>query len=67
MLGDPVFTALTITGDPVDAPNVAIAVLLLLHVPPVVASLRLIVAPWHTDVAPLITPTAPFTVAIAVT
>ena len=47
-------------------PTVAIAVLPLLHIPPVVASLRLSVVPWHTEVAPCIGPTAPFTVAIAV-
>jgi hypothetical protein len=35
---------------------VAIAVLLLLHVPPLAASVRVVVAPTHTDNVPLMLP-----------
>ena len=39
---------------PLDEPMVALAGVLLAHVPPVVASVRVVDEPTHTDVAPLI-------------
>jgi hypothetical protein len=36
------------------ASTLTIAVLLLLHAPPLMASLRAVVAPWHTCVVPVI-------------
>ena len=39
-----------------DELTVALAVLLLLHVPPAVASLNVVVAPLHTDAVPVIVP-----------
>ncbi len=39
---------------PVDAPTVAIVVLPLVHVPPGVALLRLVVLPWQTVFTPVI-------------
>ena len=44
----------------------ATAVLLLLHVPSGVASLKLVVRPWHTESVPNIAPGSGFTVTIAV-
>ncbi len=38
---------------PVDEPTVAIAVLLLLHVPPDVALLSVVVLPWQTLAVPV--------------
>ena len=46
----PVATPVTI---PDDVPTVAIPVLLLLHVPPLVASLRVVVKPMQTVAVPL--------------
>ena len=51
---------------PVAEPIVAIAVLLLLHVPPEVASLRLEVNPEQTTESPVITGGAGFTVTVCV-
>ena len=51
MVGTPADTPVT---TPVDEPTVAIAVLLLLQVPPVVASLIIIEEPVHTVVRPVI-------------
>ena len=62
---DPVTTPVAKTVAPVE-PMVATPVLLLVHIPPVVASLRLSVAPWHTEAAPLIALVAALTVTIAV-
>ena len=50
-----VVPALTPVTAPV-LPTVAIAVLLLLHTPPVVASLNVVVAPEHTDFVPVTVP-----------
>lgn len=50
MMQLPPVTPLTI---PVDASTVATPVLLLLHVPPLVASLSFTVLPAHTDVPPV--------------
>ena len=47
---------------PVVAPMVPTAVLLLLHVPPVVASPRVVVLPAHIVVVPVIPPGVGFTV-----
>ena len=47
---------------PVPEPTVAIAILLLLHVPPAIASVRSVVAPAQTFVAPLIAAGVRFTV-----
>lgn len=47
---------------PDEEPTVARATLLLLQVPPVVGSLRVVVCPTHTFVVPVIAPGAPFTV-----
>ncbi len=49
MVGTPVATPVT---TPVPAPTVASVVLLLLHVPPVTASFKVIVAPVQTDAEP---------------
>ena len=51
---------------PVDSPIVATVVLPLVHVPPPVASLRVMVLPWQTDVGPEIAGTAGRTVAVVV-
>lgn len=61
--------AATPVAIPVDEPTVATAVLLLLHVPPVVALFSVVVAPTHAESVPVIVPAvdgAAFTVAIAV-
>ena len=63
MVAVPVATPVTI---PVVAPTVAVAVLLLLQPPPVVASLSVVVAPMHTTAVPVITPGNGFTVTAAV-
>ena len=52
----------TILVDPI----VAIAVLLLLHVPPTVASARVVVKPGQTVVVPVIAAGNAFTVIVAV-
>lgn len=39
---------------PDEVPMVAMVVILLLHVPPLAASLRVVVLPWHTLVIPVI-------------
>ena len=52
---------------PVDGLMLAIAVLLLLHVPPDVASLNVAVAPRHIDVVPVIWPGSGFTYTVPVT
>ncbi len=59
MVGKPAETPVT---TPVAATTVADARLLLLHVPPVVASLRLMVLPGHTVVGPVIGDGGAFTV-----
>jgi hypothetical protein len=46
---------------PVEDPTVAIAVLLLLQVPPEIASLRAVVRPEHTTVLPVIAAGREFT------
>ena len=53
---------------PVDEPTVAIEVLLLLHVPPLVESNKVIVDPTHTEVGPEIEDTVvdPVTVMVLV-
>jgi hypothetical protein len=51
MIVPPTATPVTM---PVVLPMVAVAVLLLLHVPPDVASVKVIVNPWHTDTGPTI-------------
>ena len=63
MVAVPVDTPVTI---PVVAPTVAVAVLLLLHVPPVVGSLSVVVAPMHTTAVPVIAAGSGFTVTVAV-
>jgi hypothetical protein len=50
-----------------EVPTVATAVLLLLHVPPGVASVNEVVEPAQTDVVPVIAPTEPPTVTTTVT
>ena len=57
-------TTLPVTT-PVDAPTVATVVLLLLHVPPPVASESVVVRPEHTVLVPFITKGSGFTVATA--
>ena len=52
MVADPAPTPVTTP----DAFKVAIAALLLLHVPPVVPSVRVVELPWHTEAAPEIVP-----------
>ena len=47
---------------PEPLPTVAIVVLLLVHVPPPVASLNVVVKPTHTDVIPVIVAGRGFTV-----
>ena len=51
---------------PVDEPTVAIPVALLLHVPPVVASVKAVVSPEHTFIVPVIDAGNGFMVTIAV-
>ena len=51
-----VFPAATPATTPVAVPTVAIAALLLLHTPPVVAFVKEVVAPWHTSGVPVIVP-----------
>jgi len=46
-------------------PTVAVAVLLLLHTPPVTASLNAVVRPWHTVAVPVIAATPGLTVTVA--
>ena len=46
--------------------TVATAALLLLHVPPVVVLLKVILAPWHTDERPVIVPDAGFGLTLSV-
>ena len=48
--------------DPIDPTPAA----LLLHVPPVIGSLNVVVAPIHTALAPVIAPGLPLTVTIVV-
>jgi hypothetical protein len=48
-------------------PIVAIDVLLLLHLPPLVASVRVELLPWHKAVVPLIAAGEGFTETVAVT
>lgn len=52
---------------PVVAPTVAVAVLLLLHVPPVVVELNVVTAPVHTVEAPDIAAGNGLTVTVAIT
>ena len=47
-------------------PTVAIPVLLLLQVPPVVASVNAIVEPWQTDAGPVIAAAVGYTVRVCV-
>jgi hypothetical protein len=54
--------AATPVTTPVDDPTVAIAPMLLVHVPPVVESLMVMVEPIHTDDEPVIGLTAKVTV-----
>ena len=56
--------AVPVTMPPVD--TVATNALLLLHVPPALTSLRLVVEPWHTDATPNIDPGNGLTVTTAV-
>ena len=63
MVTVPPLTPLTI---PVTDPTVAIAVLLLLQVPPVVVSLKVVVAPGHVLGTPVIGPGDGFTVTGAI-
>ena len=51
---------------PVVAPIVPTAVLLLLQVPPVLASLRVVVLPAHIGVVPIMAPGVGFTVIVVV-
>lgn len=51
---------------PVVAPAVAVVVLLLVQLPPVVASLSVDVAPMHTTAVPVIAAGNGFTVTVAV-
>ena len=53
-------------SNPVAEPMVATDVLLLLHVPPVVASINVVVAPAQIVVAPVIAPGSGFTVIVVV-
>lgn len=64
MVAVPVATAVT---NPVVTPIVATAVLSLVHVPPVVLLLSVVVAPVHIAVVPVIGPGAAVTVIVAVT
>ena len=61
-----VVTVYVIVAEPVATPvttpvaeTVAIEILLLLHVPPLTASARVVVAPVQTDVVPVILPAVP--------
>lgn len=51
---------------PVPAPTVATAVLLLLHAPPVLVVLKVVVCPTHALVLPVMAAGSGFTVATAV-
>lgn len=62
MVALPPVTPVTI---PVDEPTVAIAVLLLAHVPPP-ASLRVVVLPAHTVATPVIAPGSGLTVTVVI-
>lgn len=59
MIAVPALTPLTM---PVPEPTVAIAVLLLLHAPPVIVSLSVVVAPTHAVADPVIVGGNAFTV-----
>jgi hypothetical protein len=52
---------------PVELTTIAIAALLLLHTPPVIASVSSVASPTHTSVTPLIAGGVALTVTIAVT
>jgi len=56
----PVVLALAVTT-PVD-PTTLATMLLMLHVPPEVASLNVVDAPWHNDILPLMAVERPLTV-----
>jgi hypothetical protein len=51
---------------PVPVPTVAILVLLLVHIPPDIEELKVVVAPSHTVVVPLIAPGVAITVTTCV-
>ena len=61
-----VVPAVTPYTEPVVEPTVPTAVLLLLHVPPAVPSVNVVVKPTHTVIVPVITPGNGFTVTTAV-
>jgi hypothetical protein len=54
-------------NSPVDASMAALALLLLVHVPPIALLLSCTVSPGHNDVAPVIADAAGFTVITRVT
>lgn len=66
MVTGPGETPVTIPADKPVEPTVATPVLLLAHVPPVIALPKVMVAPGHTCVAPVIAPGEVFTVIVFV-